>query len=202
MLYVMSKWKHYVTSSLGGVRCCDDTVLQADPANPVGWRALVSSITCVLDGGGNRTGYANVATLQQYYLNNSLPTGTTKPNTIGDANYIPNYIDTSLCEVGTPPVEDTGLITFENYVTCKGILDITGPDIANRPFVPHTSWTESFVPGVYDFHITTYDPSDSTVPVPCTIVVNGLLQDSEGDTTVTAVHTPIVIEIRPVDYMR
>lgn len=132
----MSKWAHFITTSLGGIRCCDGEVTQVDPANPTAWRSLVSSITCVLDGGGNKTGYANVATLQQYYTNTGLPTGTTKSNTPSDPDYQVDYLDTTMCattgddgDIIPPQVAEldnyTAASDFKANITCNYPYSVT-----------------------------------------------------------------------------
>lgn len=107
----MSKWGHYIKSSFSDLRCCDETtstiVDPGDPSVTYAWRALASSLTCVLDGSGNNTGYAHYATLEKYNTSTGVATGDTKANNVSDADYVSDHIDTNTCPV-------TGTITAHN----------------------------------------------------------------------------------------
>lgn len=61
--------------------------------------ATDGTITFVTDSGGNNTGIINVLTLKEIDDITSLPTGTTKPNSIDDPDYISPFLDTDTCPI-------------------------------------------------------------------------------------------------------
>jgi len=53
------------------------------------------------------TGYQAYTTLEQYYVATGLPTGTTKPNTIGDPDYVAPVLDLVDCPLPTTTTTST-----------------------------------------------------------------------------------------------
>ncbi len=126
----MSKWGHYIKSSFSDLRCCDDDVIITDPVTPgvvYAWRAVSTSITCVLDDGDRRTGYAHVGTLEKYDTSTGIATGDTKSNLIGDSDYIADYIDLDLCgqPVINPPSGNSTLTVYNNVAENHCLVTLT-----------------------------------------------------------------------------
>jgi len=69
-------------------------------ARPIGWRGAPASYQCELSG-GNNTGDAFYGELEKYYTDNGqvFAPYTTKPNTIGDPDYIAPVGDAGMCPI-------------------------------------------------------------------------------------------------------
>jgi len=194
----MKKPLSLVKSSLHDIRCCDETPVTVVDGVTLGWRAQSQSLTCVLNNADTNTGYVHVETLEQYNVATGQPTGVTKPNSISDPDYIADYPDTTMCAISQPQ-PSYGYATINNYVTCKGYVEIVS--IENTSFiVPNIHTSINMPAGTTLLKVTTYAVNDNTVPIPCTVEINGLLQPSEGYVEIPNVTTPFVLNIRAVDY--
>ncbi|MDN3584732.1 hypothetical protein [Mucilaginibacter flavus] len=153
----MSKWGHFIKSSFSDLRCCDGDSPAApvvvDPGQPsvvYGWRPLASSLTCVLDSHGSNTGYAHYATLEKYDTATGLANGDTKPNILGDANYVSDHIDTNLCAVSGTITAHNGTSNAHTIIHLSSIDGLT-VDIDLYPGqtkvvnIPNRLWTVNVV---------------------------------------------------------
>lgn len=103
------------------------------PNRQTGWRAKATPYTCLVVS-GNRNGLKSFTTLEEYYLDDNSLTGRTKPNTIGDADYVAPVFDSVLCsvqytlnpvidaEISTPYISNT-LNIRANAATPISIVD-------------------------------------------------------------------------------
>jgi hypothetical protein len=191
----MKKILSLVTSSLHDLRCCDESVTL-----PLGWRALTSSITCLLDGSGHNTGFAHVATLEQFTIATGLPNGETKPNSPSDPNYIANYSDISLCPIPTVEVPDppaTAIIEVHNntpdsHVTVH-ITSIGGVEY-NLEVYPHGTGTLSILNSVYNVNVVSTGGTTQNATI-CNGNTIPLNQDEHHD--FGAVSVPILVTVQP-----
>jgi hypothetical protein len=149
-----------IKSSFHDIRCCDEgktTQTNPETGDVAAWRALSSSVSCVLDGNGTRTGYAHVQTLEQYSVLDNGATGVTKLNTPSDVNYIPDYPDSINCSV----VVATNIV--ELFSSSGGLNSVhltKGTDVYD--LVNDLDYSKRTVnPGSYDLLITVYAPADN-----------------------------------------
>ena len=193
------KYASYIKSSLHDIRCCDETATTVT----TGWRALASSVTCVQGSNDLNTGYATVATLEEYNLSTGLATGNTKPNSPSDPNYVPDYISSN-CPIQTPPHNGGASGTTINcYAPCKGTVEIIGlhgTDVLVS-YVPNSHNSVSIGSGAYQCTVTNHDVA-SSAPVPCVIVVNGIIAaNADGTPTAVNANAPFTLDIRPAGYV-
>ncbi len=198
MLHALMKYGTYIKSSLIDPRCCDNDPVPSDTVT-TGWRALISSITCVLDNGRN-TGYVNVHTLEQYTLSNGQPTGLTKLNTPSDPDYIGNYINISMCPTANQGIPLAELFAFNG---CSGVLNINLVNQADNNILynltvdPSQTLSFQLIAGNYDvnMHCSQSTPDVLHVLQTC----NGVTKIAASDQTAgfTPVATPVNISVRP-----
>ena len=71
----------------------------------------------------SNTGIKIYANLEQYYIDNNVATGVTKPNTIGDPDYIAPTLDLTFCPLpsaspsATPSISVTPSISATPSIT-------------------------------------------------------------------------------------
>jgi hypothetical protein len=191
-----------IKSTFHDIRCCDEVVKSVDGVT-LAWRALVSSVSCVLDAQGGKTGYATVATLEEYDTSTSAPTGKQKVNSPSDGNYIPDYIDHDNCSV---TVEPTTAIAY-NFNGCSGhlavqlILESDRSVVFNYDVNPSASLNKTVPPGLYE--ITLFCPQDQP-PGPAPALHVAMTVNSKFSVVATEalqlfhhIQTPINISVRP-----
>jgi hypothetical protein len=117
-----------------------------DSIRLTGWRG--GSYTCSL------LGIITYTTLEQYYLDNNASTGITKPNNIGDPDYIAPALNLTLCPLpsaspsATPSVSVTPSISTTPSVTPTVTPSVT-PSISVSTSVPSSpSVTPSITPTI------------------------------------------------------
>jgi hypothetical protein len=199
MFVAIMEFLSLIKSSLHDIRCCDEsatTTMVGGVTITTAWRALASSITCVVAPSDLNTGFANVATLEEFNTVTGLPTGNTKPNSPSDPNFIPDYISSSC------PVQQTGgstskFSTISCHIGSKGSVEIMGingdPTDFMRSFTPNSNQTVTLGGAAFDIRIVTNDIGGS--PLACTVFVNGLAVDSTGDVTVNNVSNPFTVSV-------
>jgi hypothetical protein len=118
----------------------------------------------------SNTGYKAYTTLEQYYLDNGIATGVTKPNTFGDPDYIAPFIDLAFCPLPslTPSFTPSVSISATPSITPTATPTVTPsvtPSISVTPTItPSISITPSVTPSI---SITpTVTPSISITPTP------------------------------------
>jgi hypothetical protein len=122
----------------------------------------------------SNTGFKAYTNLEQYYLDNSVATGVTKPNSPSDPDYIAPFLDLAFCPLPsaspsvTPTISLTPSISISPSVTPTVTPSVTpsisiSPNIPSTPSVtPSTSATPSVTPSVTPTISVT--PSISTTP--------------------------------------
>lgn len=95
------------------------------------------------------TGYKGYATLEQYYVDNGVATGVTKPNNFGDSDYIAPVLDLSYCPIPspTPSITPTVSVTPTISVTPSVTISVT-PTVTASPATPSITPTISTTPTV------------------------------------------------------
>lgn len=91
------------------------TITITPTARSTSWRPLTSSRYCVTSSGSN-TGMAAYTTLEKYYTddNTAAAPAVTKPNTIGDPDYVAPSEDLLMCPLPSTTME-LDLYVFANY---------------------------------------------------------------------------------------
>lgn len=138
-------------SSFHDIRCCDETVTtNIQTGVTTAWRALVSSLSCLLTNGAN-TGYVHCQTLEQFDTATNQPTGVYKPNTPSDPDHVADYLDTNMCAISQEQPTTALLYAANN---CSGILGIeltneTTLEVINLDVNPSQSITQTIPVGLY-----------------------------------------------------
>lgn len=99
------------------------------------WRVYTPSVFCLVDAYSQNTGYKGYNLLELYYTGSGVTYTplTTKPNVVGDPDYVSPTIDTSAC-----PLPSTGSVLLRNdtpaggtpYYISRVVFHLTGqPDI-------------------------------------------------------------------------
>lgn len=83
------------------------------------------------------TGWATYQLLEEYYLDNGQATGVTKPNQVGDPDYIPPVYNPALCTLQppTPTATSNGIVPCGTAVVSQNALEVVtvhaAPDSGN-----------------------------------------------------------------------
>jgi hypothetical protein len=196
----MKKVLSLIKSSLHDYRCCDETVTTPVDGVVLLWRALQSSLTCVLDGNNKNTGYVHVVTLQQYNSATGITNGVTKVNSPGDPNYIPDYLDNSFCAYGGNHQPLHGFTLSNVAPNVAGWIEIIG-----GPTIPFDQNSYQSLPslgaGVITFNVRTRVNNSLGDPVAAVVDVDGVLHITAGDINLS-IDAPIYsIVIRAAGYV-
>lgn len=91
----------------------------------------------------SNTGYKGYATLEQYYVDNGVATGVTKPNNFDDPDYIAPVLDLSYCPLpsATPSVTPT-------ISTTPSVTPTVTPSLTASPASPSVTATPSVTPTI------------------------------------------------------
>jgi hypothetical protein len=102
----------------------------------------------------SNTGFKAYTNLEQYYLDNGVATGVTKPNTIGDPDYVAPVLDLTFCPLpsaspsATPSISVTPSISATPSITPSITPSVT-PSISTTPSnTPSISLTPSLTPSI------------------------------------------------------
>jgi hypothetical protein len=102
----------------------------------------------------SNTGFKAYTNLEQYYLDNGVATGVTKPNTIGDPDYIAPVLDLTFCPLpsaspsATPSISVTPSISATPSITPSITPSVT-PSISTTPSISlSVSLTPSLTPSI------------------------------------------------------
>jgi hypothetical protein len=102
----------------------------------------------------SNTGFKAYTNLEQYYLDNSVATGVTKPNSPSDPDYIAPFLDLAFCPLPsaspsvTPTISLTPSISRTPSVTPTVTPSVT-PSVSISPSIPSTpSVTPSVTPSI------------------------------------------------------
>lgn len=102
----------------------------------------------------SNTGFKAYTNLEQYYLDNGVATGITKPNTIGDPDYVAPVLDLTFCPLpsaspsATPSISVTPSISATPSITPSVTPSVT-PSISTTPSnTPSISLTPSITPSI------------------------------------------------------
>lgn len=126
----------------------------------------------------SNTGYKAYTNLEQYYLDNGVATGVTKPNTIGDPDYVAPVLDLTYCPLpsATPSVTPTVSVTpsispsvsVTPTITPTATPSVT-PTISVTPSVPASvSVTPSISVSISVTPTITTSPSPTPTATPST----------------------------------
>jgi hypothetical protein len=102
----------------------------------------------------SNTGFKAYTNLEQYYLDNGVATGVTKPNTIGDPDYVAPVLDLTFCPLpsaspsATPSISVTPSISATPSITPSITPSVT-PSISTTPSISlSVSLTPSLTPSI------------------------------------------------------
>ena len=102
----------------------------------------------------SNTGFKAYTNLEQYYLDNGIATGVTKPNTIGDPDYVAPVLDLTFCPLpsaspsATPSISVTPSISATPSITPSITPSVT-PSISTTPSISlSVSLTPSLTPSI------------------------------------------------------
>jgi hypothetical protein len=132
----------------------------------------------------SNTGFKAYTNLEQYYLDNGVATGVTKPNTIGDPDYVAPVLDLTFCPLpsaspsATPSISVTPTISITPSVTPPVTPSVT-PSISITPSVtlsisvtpsltPTISQTPSITPSISITPTISVTPSKTPSVTPST----------------------------------
>lgn len=145
--YLKYKWKDNM-----GHDSPEGTITISVLARATAWRPAASSYQCQLSGGVN-TGMAYYSLLEKYYTDNGTAYSpyTTKPNTVGDPDYVAPVADGATCPVPGSTIS----VNVWNFV------DVVGPYISRVRFDNGAGTVVEISP---DLHRSDPQPVTFTVP--------------------------------------
>lgn len=157
--FIKYKWKDYNGNSSN-----EATVTINVVDRPTAWRVYPASFACVLDGGGNRTGYGAYSLLEKYYPDTQVNVTplTTKSNVSTDPDYVAPVIDQQRCS--------TQAYTQWNL---KFGASLQVSCVVSATMAVYTATNDGFgglIPGAYVFSDNAF-----TTPLP-----NGFYGDNNG----------------------